>query len=82
LERFKIKPRVRLALSTGFLGAYTTFSTFSVEAITLLQSREPLPAITYIAGTAFGCVFLAWAGAGISRSLVSGHKMNKSSENE
>jgi CrcB protein len=33
-----VAPEVRLFLITGFLGALTTFSTFSAEAVSLLQS--------------------------------------------
>jgi CrcB protein len=35
----------------GFLGAYTTFSTFMYEGFQLFQNREKLNAIVYIAGT-------------------------------
>lgn len=35
----------------GFLGAYTTFSTFMYEGFQLFQDREKLNALVYIAGT-------------------------------
>ena len=35
-----VSPETRLLLVTGFLGALTTFSTFSAEAITLLQRQQ------------------------------------------
>ncbi|MHB9094526.1 MAG: fluoride efflux transporter FluC, partial [Eubacteriales bacterium] len=35
LERLEINPKLRLAIGTGFLGAYTTFSTFAVDSINL-----------------------------------------------
>lgn len=40
-----LDPAWRLALVTGFLGALTTFSTFSAEAITLLQQQRYLLAL-------------------------------------
>jgi CrcB protein len=45
-----IKPDLRLILGTGFLGAYTTFSTFELESEGLLSHGEWLAASTYILG--------------------------------
>lgn len=40
-----------LLLGEGFLGAYTTFSTFMYEGFNLFQEREKLNAISYILGS-------------------------------
>ncbi len=45
-----VKPEWRLILGTGFLGAFTTFSTFELEAEGLLARGEWLPAGVYIGG--------------------------------
>lgn len=37
-ERIPITPEVRLLLAVGFLGAYTTFSSFAVESLALAQN--------------------------------------------
>lgn len=40
-----------LLLADGFLGAYTTFSTFMYEGFNLFQENEKLNALTYIVGS-------------------------------
>jgi CrcB protein len=39
-ERFMVNPQWRLLLAVGFLGAYTTFSTFELETGNLLRDSE------------------------------------------
>lgn len=42
LEHTVLSPEMRLAITTGFLGGLTTFSTFSAETVTLLLREEYL----------------------------------------
>lgn len=51
----------QLAVGTGFLGGYTTFSTASVETVRLLQARKPVAS----AANAFGTLLGALAAAGL-----------------
>jgi len=44
-ENLNFSPRTKLFLTTGIMGGLSTFSTFSVETVTLLQNREWVLAI-------------------------------------
>jgi len=57
-------------LIVGFLGAFTTFSTFSLETITLLEAGHTVHAIAYMLGSALLCVALAGAAIALTRALV------------
>lgn len=57
---FGMTPLLRLLLATGVLGGYTTFSTFSLDALTLLESGM-LPALMYTLAS----VVLGFAGAAL-----------------
>ncbi len=47
-----VSPEVRLLVATGFLGAYTTFSTYGIETLYLLRDRAFFSAGLYWAGSA------------------------------
>ena len=49
--RLALNPLWRLFFATGFLGAYTTFSTYTYEAATLIRDGEYVPALLYVAGS-------------------------------
>jgi len=69
VERQLIHQDWRGVLMVGFLGAFTTFSTFSLETVYLLGSGETLRALANIAITVLSCLFMAAAGIGIGRWL-------------
>jgi fluoride exporter len=62
---FGMTPLLRILLATGVLGGYTTFSTFSFDAITLL-GEGILPAFIYTAAS----VVLGFAGAAVGVVLA------------
>ncbi len=57
-----IDPLWRLALVTGFLGALTTFSTFSAETVQLLQAERFGQALSLAAIHLLGSLALTWLG--------------------
>ena len=58
----QIDPVWRLAIVTGFLGALTTFSTFSVEVVSMLQHGRWLLAAGTASMHVFGSLLLTWMG--------------------
>lgn len=50
----KLNPYFTTAFSTGFIGSYTTFSTFCFESVNLLQTGYELKGIIYILVSLFG----------------------------
>ncbi|PAX59917.1 fluoride efflux transporter CrcB [Brunnivagina elsteri] len=58
-----ISPELRLLIGTGFLGAYTTFSTYGLETFVLLRTGNTLPIILYWGGSAILGVVCVWLGA-------------------
>lgn len=59
----------RLALLTGLLGAFTTFSTFSVETLNLVQDGAFLKAGANIFLSVFLCLMAAWIGMVLGKQL-------------
>jgi fluoride exporter len=52
-ERVSLNPYWRLFFAVGFLGGYTTFSTFEYETVRLLQDNEMLLSAVYALGSLF-----------------------------
>ena len=67
LERFPPSRYLRPFVATGFLGAYTTYSTFAVETVLLAKDGHPGVALTYAAASVMGGFGVAWAGIWAAR---------------
>lgn len=67
----QVSPELKALITTGFLGAFTTFSTFSLDFITLWERGAMLQALGYVLfSVIFGILALA-LGLFIMRSMTS-----------
>lgn len=55
-------PHVLAGFGTGVIGAFTTFSTFSVETVTLIQNNLWASAFLYVLLSLCGGLFMSWSG--------------------
>ena len=69
IERSEFDPVWRALLITGFLGAFTTFSAFSIETMNLLESGEILKAMLNVFLSVILCVTACWLGMLVTRQL-------------
>ena len=63
-------PALRALLLTGFLGGFTTFSAYALDAVSLVERGAPWVALLYVLATVALCLVCAWAGLQASRALV------------
>jgi CrcB protein len=69
LERGLFPPEARAAVLVGFLGAFTTFSTFSLETLSLIEQGESIRALLNVAVSVLLCLAACWAGMISARLL-------------
>jgi fluoride exporter len=61
-DRFVVQPSLRLFLTIGVLGGFTTFSTFSYETISLLREGSYLSGTANVVYSILNCLGAAWLG--------------------
>ncbi|MBB3351886.1 MULTISPECIES: fluoride efflux transporter CrcB [Rhizobium] len=69
-RKFNASMELRLLLITGFLGGFTTFSAFSLDAISLFERGEAVAGGLYIAASVGLSMAAVFAGLAIMRALV------------
>jgi fluoride exporter len=70
MDHQSIPKPARLAVATGFLGAFTTFSTFSYETVRAFQEGMPGVALANVAANLLVGLLFAFVGIQIARALV------------
>ncbi len=65
-----ISPRMRLMAGVGFCGSFTTFSTFSVDIVGMLNSGKFARAIAYATANNVGGIAAAFAGFNMAKRLI------------
>ena len=70
LPRFASNPYLKPLLATGFLGAYTTFSTFSTEIVLRVKDGHPGLAAVYALASLAGGISAATVGLTLGRRTL------------
>lgn len=65
----RLSPTMSAAVTIGFLGAFTTFSAFSVHVVTLARDGRALAALAYVVGSVAVGVSAAYAGVHFGEHL-------------
>jgi fluoride exporter len=69
VERAALGPEWRAALLVGVLGAFTTFSTFSMETVNLIGEGRIVAATCNVALSVSTCLLAVWLGVSLGRQL-------------
>ena len=68
-ERFITNPTLRVFLTIGVLGGFTTFSSFSYETVAMLRDGELYHAALNVMASVFLCVVGTWIGMQLGKLL-------------
>jgi len=69
LERLSVSVEMRSVLIIGFLGAFTTFSSFSYETLLLFQQGNHILALLNILLSVLLCLLFVWLGFTLGRII-------------
>ena len=60
----------RLALAVGLFGAFTTFSTFSIDTFTLIEQGQVVRALANVLASVVLCLLAVFAGVALARTVL------------
>ncbi len=70
IEKFHVSMEVKTFFLVGLLGSFTTFSTFSLDALNLIHKGQHLKALIYMGSSVVVCVVACWLGFILARQLI------------
>jgi fluoride exporter len=69
-QNINISSNIRVFLFMGLLGAFTTFSTFSLETLNLIREKENIQALINIVVSNISCLILVFLGSASAKLLI------------
>ncbi len=65
-----LSPTLRVTLTIGLIGGFTTYSTFNYETLEYLRRSATVLAVANVVATLLGCLDAGWAGSVVGQRLV------------
>ncbi len=69
-EKLALADELKFAILVGFLGSYTTFSTFALDSLQWLHNGAVMKVAIYVLSSVFGSLLGVWLGYLAARSVL------------
>jgi len=70
IQQLTSDQQIQTAITTGFLGSFTTFSAFSMETVSLMQEGQVVIAVLYVSASVIGGLTIGLFGLRIGSGMV------------